>query len=509
MVDNVIEVEFINNAYLKINCEVDQSYELKEFFSCYASDYKYHPKYKSKMWNGKVSFYNHHDGLLPIGLLPYLKLFLKKYQYSIKFSFVLNDLRNDISLDQIHTLLNSIFNGVESKGTPIYPRDYQVDAIFAGMAKKMGIIEAATGAGKSIIIYSLIRFIMADVGGNVLLVVPTINLVTQMYSDFYEYGWGDIQEYVHMLYGKSKKININSKVLISTWQSIYKKGQSFFEQFDAVIVDECHSVKSSSLQLILKKCINAEYRIGLTGTLPSELIDQYNIFGFLGRPIYTLKSHTLIERGFLSKIKIVNMYIRYSNTQIKENIRRKYAEEMSFIIDNEDRNKVITHILNNPHVHDGQNVLILAQRISHIDDICEYLSLHHKDKKILKINGKTLPEERERIRKLIETEDNVLLVATYGTLSTGVNIPKLHHVIFSSSYKSKIKVLQSIGRGLRKHSSKSVVIIWDLVDDMRWKKRDGTYGYNYVFKHFIERLKYYKDQKFEYITKSVNLSQLL
>lgn len=510
---DVITVGLRDNVNLEIACEIDQAYELKEFFSCYATNYKYNPKYKAKMWNGKISFFNIHDKTLPIGLLGFIKPFLKKFRYKIRFEFDRSTLKNDITTEDLKSFHDALFDGVTNNGKAVYPRDYQHDAILAALQHKRGVLEAATGAGKSIIIYSIIRFIMEHVNGKVLLVVPSISLVSQMFSDFREYGWWDNYEDVSLLYGTSKHYDPNKKVLISTWQSIHKKGQKFFEQFDAVLVDETHNAKSTSIQTVLKKCVNAEYKLGMTGTLPTEVIDRFNIFGYLGPVIYKLRSNELIKRGFLSDIRIINTYVRYTDQEVKENRTRKYIDEIAFITKNPKRNRVLKNIISSPHVKDTDNILVLAQRLNHIDAIAEYLKVEYPNRNILTISGVTNPEERERIRQYVECNDSVILVATYGTLSTGVNIPKLHHVIFASFYKSKIKVLQSIGRGLRLHKSKKIIFIWDIIDDMRWKKKKRkdskqTWGHNYAYLHFLERLAFYKEQEFKCIDKKINLEEL-
>jgi len=505
---NTITVDLVDNVYLGIQCEIDQAFELKEYFSCYVPNYKYNPKYKARLWNGKISFFNIHDRTLPIGLLKFLKYFLIKYGYKIRFNFDRSVFQNDITPEDLIPFYDALFDR-----DGIYPRDYQQDAIYTALKNKRGVLEAATGAGKSIIIYSILRYMMEDTDGKLLLVVPSINLVNQMFSDFREYGWYDSYDDVTLLYGKSKNYDPNKKVTISTWQSIYKKSPGFFKQFTGVLVDETHGAKSASIQTVLKKCVNAEYKLGLTGTLPTDKVDMFNIFGYLGPVIYKLKSKTLIERGYLSDIRIVNMNIKYPDSDIKLNKVQTYAEEVDLIINKEKRNKVLKYIIDSKYVDEKENVLILAQRINHIDKIVDYLENIYPNREILRIDGKTDPEERERVRNYVESNDGVILVATYGTLSTGVNIPKLHHVIFASFYKSKIKVLQSIGRGLRKHKSKGVIIIWDLIDDMRWKKKQRsntkeTWGYNYAYQHFLERLTYYKEQGFKYTNKKVVLDNL-
>ena len=251
------------------------------------------------------------------------------------------------------------------------------------------------------------------------------------------------------------------------------------------------------MRLILEKCINAEYRIGYTGTLPEGRSNLYNIFGFLGPKVYDIGSKILMDKGILSKMDIINVKMKYPEDVVKKNKKLDYFEEESFIIKYKKRNKVIKKIIDN--IPDGQNTLLLVKRIEHLDLILEYLEDNLDDKFIIEnISGKTKPEEREAIRNLMEKEKNVILVATFGTLSTGVSINNLHNVMFASSYKSKIKVLQSIGRGLRTHISKDKVIIWDLVDDMSYKKRTGKMGYNYTYLHWQERLKHYKKEGFEY-----------
>lgn len=505
---DVIGVDLQDNVYLRIECDISQAFELKEYFSCYVPNYKFNPKYKARLWNGKISFFNIHDRTLPVGLLKFLKPFLVKYGYKVSFLFDRTSLNNDITMEELRPFYDALFSG-----TKIYPRDYQQKAIHSALKYKRGVLESATGSGKSIIIYSLIRFMMEDTEGKILLVVPSINLVNQMFSDFSEYGWYDSYDDVTLLYGKSKNYDPKKRVLISTWQSIYKKTPGFFKQFSGVLVDETHGAKSASIQTVLKKCTNAEYKLGLTGTLPTEKVDRFNIFGYLGPIIYKLKSKELIDRGYLTDIRIVNMNIRYPNEDIQLNKNHTYAEEIDLIINNPERQRVLKYIMDSKYVGSDQNTLILAQRISHIDNIVEYLTAEYPDKEILRIDGKTDPDERERVRKYVESNDGIILVATYGTLSTGVNIPKIHHVIFASFYKSKIKVLQSIGRGLRKHATKDIIIVWDLIDDMRWEKQQRSntkekWGYNYAYTHFLERREFYKEQGFKYINKKVVLTEL-
>ena len=505
--NNVILVDILDAVYFKIYCGNDQAMELKEFFTCFAVGYRHNPKYKAGSWDGKIRFFDKQEMTLPIGLLRYLKPFLKEYDYKVRFLFDIESLKNPIDKSDLSGFFDALFDSVtNNNGEPIYPRDYQEDAVLAALRHKRGVLESATGSGKSLIIYSIIRFILEDIDGKILLVVPSVSLVNQMYNDFKSYGWDDIYNDVSLLFSKSKKYDVNKKVLISTWQSIYKRGDQFFKPFGSVIVDETHGSKSASIQSVLKKCVNASYRLGLTGTLPSERVDVLNIFGYLGPKIYSLKSKTLIDRGYLSPITIVNMFLKYPINLAKKCVGMSYSEETDFISKISIRNKVLKYIVGN--VKSSDNILILCQKLNQLDDITKYLSELYPERPLYVISGQVNADKREKIRQEIETKDGVLLVATYGTLSTGINIPKLHHVIFASFYKSKIKVLQSIGRGLRLHKSKKRVIIWDIIDDMRFMQDNGRIMYNYGYVHFKQRLKYYIEEGFDYKNRFKKLEEL-
>lgn len=506
---NLIVVEKYDSTYFQIICSFEQAMELHSFFQCYAKDFYFHPKFKAKLWNGKISFFDIHGGnLLPIGLLYKLKEFLVTFRYKVIFNFDTKELYNDISEKEMEEFYGAIF-----KNSDYYPRDYQHKCIHAALKRKRGVIESATGSGKSLVIYSIIRFIMGVTDKKILLVVPNVSLTTQMFNDFVDYGWEGAPYEASVLYSNSKRYNPESRILISTWQSIYKKKKKFFEQFEAILVDETHTAKSNSLQEILKKCANAHYRIGLTGTLPTEEADIYNIYGYLGPTMVSVKSKELIKKGYLSNILIANLLIQYSPEEIKKNKERTFPEEYRAIIENEDRNKIFKYIIKNINTND--NVLILCERIDHLKSIFKYVNAmcESLNRKAFLIHGSVDAEKREKIRKFTENNDGVVIVATYGTMSTGVNIKKLHHIIAASSYKSKIKVLQSIGRGLRLHESKNKMIWWDIVDDMRWKKQKrknqvNEVGNNYMFEQFLARLRYYKEQDFKYINKKVDLSKI-
>ena len=349
-------------------------------------------------------------------------------------------------------------------------------------------------SGKSYSIYLIFRYLLARGKKKMMLIVPNTSLVEQMFTDFIDYGWTEINKHVTKLYS-GKKPDYSKPILITTWQSIYKQDEEFFKDFDAVVIDEAHNTKSQSIQTVMKKCKKADYRLGFTGTLPTEKADDFNIKSVLGPVIYELKSRELIDRGILSKIYIANLILKYPKEIIDVQNGRIYREEVKFIESYHGRNKAFRFIFD--YIPDKHNTLILCGHIDHLEAIHEHLkSILDKKYIIYIIHGKIDAEEREDIRRLMEKGENVVLLATYGTVSTGINIKRIHNVIFASSSKSKIRVLQSIGRGLRTHESKDHVVIWDLIDDMSKVSKLGNVHKNYMVQHWEERQKYFIEQGF-------------
>lgn len=502
---NMIEIYKENEVYVKISADKSVLFELKDYLSCYIPNRFYNPRVKNKIWDGKISFIDLRTNRLPIGLLPNFHRFCIEKGYDYKFNFPHSELYQKVTKKEITNFSKVLLKcAYTSEGDRIDLRDYQLEAIYKSIKNKRGILECATASGKSLILYVLIRMLLQqDSSRKFILIVPTINLVTQMYQDFVEYGWSDIDEHAtRMCTGYVPEFDKN--ILITTWQSIYKKGQAFFQTYNVLFIDEVHLAKSMSIKSIAEKCINADYRIGTTGTLPTEESDRYNIFGSLGNIIYKIMYNALMDKGILSKIKIVNLMLKYPEDIVKKNRNRPYPEEKDTIHTYAGRNSAIKMVFDN--IKDGDNTLILCENISHLKSIMEYLEDVLDEKYLIEdIHGKVKAKDRESIRMAMEKESNMVLVGSYGTMSTGINIKKIHNIIFASSYKSKIKVLQSIGRGLRTHKSKKCMYLYDLIDDLTWIKRTGTIGHNHVYKHFLERAKYYKEQGFKCYVKEIKI----
>jgi superfamily II DNA or RNA helicase len=349
------------------------------------------------------------------------------------------------------------------------------------------------------------------------LIVPNIMLVEQMRREFIEYGWTACDDYLTIMY-MNHVPDIQKPVLVSTYQSLVKQDDSFISRYNAAIVDEAHQAPANSIKTILGKLTYADYRLGMTGTFPDhtdpeELSKIYEIYGWLGPLVAQKSASELMDEGWLSRLKIANIIIKYPEIMCLKNANRAYEEEIITTTQNEIRNRVFGYILN--HIPETENTIILCYLREHLEFIHDYLVQNFSSKfKIRKIHGDIAAEKRIKIQVEAETTGGIVIAATYGTMSIGVNIKRLHNIIMGSSHKGKIKIIQTIGRGLRLHETKDWLTMFDIVDDLRWEKRNrqrkknGKIGLNHLWKHFEQRLKHYEYQKYPYTTKVIKLEDL-
>lgn len=486
-----------NETFAKIDCNEEINHEINNLFSAFAPGYRFNPRYKHHLWDGRTRFYSPITQLLPIGFVTNLVNWSKKKGYTYKFDGFNNFVDNEVDPEDIRTFINSkLKNGYQI-------RDYQLNAVYNALNKKRGILLSCTGSGKSLMIYSIFRYLLERKKlKHMILIVPNVSLVEQMYSDFKDYGWDDIENYVELMYA-AKKPTHKLPILISTWQSLEKLDKEFFDKYQAMVIDEAHQSKANVVSRIAKASYNSQYKIGTTGTLPQELSDQMAINGVIGDVIFELKSKELIDAGVLTKMNIAGIFLKYPEAFIKENKDRIYQEEIKMVEEYSTRNKCLNFIID--HSKPTDNILILVNHRDHLKQTTKYLNDNYPDRKVSVIHGDVKATVREKIRTGIEHEEGTLLLATYATMSTGVNIPKLHSIVLFSNSKSRIKVLQSIGRGLRKHNTKNKVIIFDIIDDLSYKTRNGKIKKNYCMQHYDERLTFYKEQEFPVITHSLNI----
>lgn len=490
-------IEKVNSSCVHLVCEDGLSHRFYNVFSAYAPGYRFNPRFKLHVWDGKVRCYNPITQILPIGLLNNLLIWCDQHKIEYSMQGFDKPLRDNIDKAELEKQMNSyITAGFQA-------RDYQVNAVHAALTNRRGVLLSCTGSGKSLMIYTFLRYLLDNKDVHrAILIVPSVSLVEQMFSDFRDYGWDDLEDHVEMLYS-GKKPTFKKEILISTWQSLEKEDPDFFEVYDACVVDECHQAKCNVVTRLLKLMHNAEYKIGTSGTLPTEISEQLQINSVIGNVLFELKSCELIARGYLTKLNIAAIFLKYPLSFIEENKERTYQEEVKMVEEYPNRNKVLNFIID--HTSPMNNMLILVNHRNHLKDVENYLHKNYPEKKVSIITGDVKAKVREEIRVGIEDEDGTILLATYQTMSTGVNIPKLHAIMLFSNSKSRIKVLQSIGRGLRKHNSKNKVIIYDIVDDLSYKKRTGRIAKNYCMQHFDERSRYYIEQEFPVITTKLDI----
>jgi len=469
-----------NEIYLKVETEPHIHQELSEHFTFDVPGAKFMPQYRSKYWDGKIRLYSNHTGELYVGLLDKLVAWAKNCEYTVEFKdnkfygspFEENEM---ISVEGVSDYMKSISRHE--------PRDYQVDAVYDALRYNRKLLISPTASGKSLMIYSIVRYFV-EKEHNILLIVPTTSLVEQMYKDFEDYGW-NAEEYCHKIYsGKEKSTNKN--VVITTWQSIYNLPRSFFDNFDVVIGDEAHQFKSKSLVGIMTKMDNTKYRFGFTGTLDGSQTHKWVLEGLFGPSYKVTQTQELIEKGYLSKLQIKVLLLKHNEHQFDE-----YEEEIQYLITHDKRNNFIKNL----SLDLKGNTLILYSRVeTHGQPLYEMInSSAAKDRKIFFVYGGVDAEEREKVREITEKENDSIIVASYGTFSTGINIKNLHNIIFASPSKSRVRNLQSIGRVLRKGENKNKAVLYDIADDITYKSKK-----NYTLNHLIERIKIYNEEKFNY-----------
>ena len=473
-------------SMMQLQCDRGIAAEISEYFSFYVPGYKFMPAYRNRIWDGKIRLFNGINGELNAGLFVYLYNFCRERDYKldvIETDYGLPYEENKLDMDDFNSMLEEI-------KTPFELRDYQYKAVAQAIRRERAILLSPTGSGKSFIIYALMRWILRqESSSKILVIVPTTSLVEQLYSDFKDYGW-DVETNVHKIYsGKDK--TTNKCVVISTWQSIYKFPKQWFEQFYAVFGDECHGFKSKSLSSIMNKATEAKFRFGTTGTLDGTQTHKLVLEGLFG-PVYKVTTtKELQDNDTLAPLDIKVLLMDYPEDIRKEFGNKTYQQEIDFIVSNSKRNMFIRNLA----LDQTGNTLVLFQLVEkHGKVLYDLISSRAElDRKVFFVSGAVGADDREAIRKIVEKQTNAIIVASMGTFSTGINIKNLHNIIFASPSKSQIRVLQSIGRGLRKADDGSTTTLYDIADDLHWKSRQ-----NFTLLHSAERVKIYNKEQFKH-----------
>ena len=473
-----------NDVYVKVDTEPNIARELVDFFTFEVPGARFMPTYKNRVWDGKIRLYNQMNGEIYFGLVPYVEEFAKRNDISIEYK---EGVKNEGEYGT--SVLGGFVRRVspKSKGKNLQLRDYQMAAFTHAVRNNRSLLLSPTASGKSLIIYLLARWYESN---RVLILVPTTSLVEQMYSDFLDYGY--IEAKMQKIYqGHSREIT--KEVTISTWQSLYKMPRKYFEQFGCILGDEVHLFKAKSLTNIMNKMHQTQYRHGFTGTLDGMQTHRLVLEGLFGSVNRVTSTKELMDKKTLAKLNIKCIVLQYPDADKKYMKDMNYQDEVDLLVRDERRNKFIVDLT----THLKGNTLVLFQFVEKHGAVL-YDMMKDLDRKVFYVWGGTDTQTREDIREITEKEKDAIIVASYGTFSTGINIRNLHNVVFSSPSKSRIRVLQSIGRGLRTNQNKSGATLLDIADDLTWKSRQ-----NFTLRHFMERINIYNEEEFDYEIKNL------
>ncbi len=491
MDNNKIIIRNKDEAFVQIECTDGVSYELREHFTFQVPGYQFTPQYKARLWDGKIRLFDSRTKQLYRGLVPYIAKFCEEREYDWEYEN--EDYDEEFSLSEANEF-------VERLRPKHAPRDYQLDSFVHAIRTRRSLLLSPTASGKSLIIYLLSRFLQYRGMKKGLIIVPTVSLVEQLTTDFEDYsetnGW-NVSDNIHKVYqGKDK--DSDKFLTISTWQSLYKMPKQWFSQFDFVIGDEAHQFKAKSLTDIMTGLTNAKYRIGTTGTLDGTKTHKLVLEGLFGTVRKVITTKELMDAKHLAEFQIKCLLLRHSESICQASKNFTYQQEIEYLVLNESRNRFISNLA----VSLDGNTLVLFQYVDKHGKIL-HKQINDKvgaDRKVFFVSGETDVDIREEVRKIVESETNAIIVASFGVFSVGINIRNLHNIIFASPSKSRIRNLQSIGRGLRKSDTKDSAQLFDIADDMRHKKHE-----NYTLRHFSERIKLYGEEKFKFKVYKIEL----
>jgi len=478
---DTIGIKKYNSVYIRVDAEKSTCRELSEYFTFDVPGASFMPAYRNRYWDGKIRLFNINTKLIYSGLVHHIKLFAEQREYILDIQDNLDSV-HDISIPQLESF---------TKEYKIKPYDYQIGAFAHALRTERALILSPTASGKSLIIYMLCDYLK----GRKLIIVPTTSLVFQLDKDFESYYTNNTYSTHLIMAGQDK--NADSDIFISTWQSIYKQPKKWFDQFDVVIGDEAHLFKANSLTKIMTKLEDCDYRYGFTGTLDGTQTHRLVLEGLFGPVMKATSTKELIDTDRIADLRIKALVLKYPENVRKMMAKQKYDIEMKFIASWEPRNNFIKNLA----ISRKGNTLLLFQFVEkHGRVLYDMINSAVSDRKVFFIHGGVDVEEREEARRITELERDAIIIASYGTFSTGINIRNLHNIIFSSPSKSRIRNLQSIGRGLRKGDSKSVATLYDISDDLSYKSWN-----NFTLKHFAVRVKMYNEEEFDYKIYNIRL----
>jgi superfamily II DNA or RNA helicase len=482
-----------NDVYLTVETDKGIARELSDFFTFEVPGAKFMPQYRNRMWDGKIRLFSIQTGEIYFGLLSYIEEFAKRNDIEIEYKEGVKD-EERLRDGELDTFIGRV--SPQSKGQNIQIRDYQMAALDYAIRNNRSLLLSPTASGKSLIIYILSVWYASKTESNILILVPTTSLVEQMHSDFLDYGFKEsMMQKIYQGYSK----NITKPITISTWQSVYKMQKKWFDQFSCILGDEVHIFKSKSLTGIMNKMVNCKYRHGFTGTLDGTQTHRLVLEGLFGSVNKVTTTKELMDSDTLAKLSVECIVLRYPDADCKYMKNLSYQDEVDLIVRDERRNKFIVDLTK----HLTGNTLVLFQFVEkHGDVLHTMINTSLTDRKVFYVYGGTDTQTREEIRSITENEKDAVIVASYGTFSTGINIRNLHNIVFASPSKSRIRVLQSVGRALRLGDNKVSARLVDIADDFTYKGKQ-----NFTLRHFMERINIYNEEEFDYDIKQISIDK--
>lgn len=478
-------------------------------------------KKKNPFANVDLSFINS-SNMIPTGLWMELVNICKKFNFSLTFSSDFNCRIKNCEFNEkiFYDYITDLFKSNEK----IKPENYQTKGIYNVLSYKNCCLEVSTSGGKTLMAYMLFKFLYDNNEcKHVLYVVPNTNLATQSLDKFLKY---DKMNNVDSNYSYSeihseakKKKEYNDNIIFGTYQSLCKKKKEFFEQFDCVFIDECAHAKADSIKNILKKCVNAKYKVGVTGTFPKDgTYENFIIQSYIGPVIFKYSSYELINESHrATPVNVKGVLLNYVDIEKKEALRNlrmnvgKDTFELGGKVLSVEKEVARNSQLRFKYICDlaaktTKNTLILFGDIQNGYGRKIYNHLkENTDKSVFYVDGGISNDYRDNAKQSMENDEtgNTIIVASIFTFGEGIDISNLHNVILVESTKSDSMVGQIIGRLMRKHESKESAILIDIGDDFRLGSDNKKN--NYLYKHFIDRANNYKSRGFNYELYYVNL----
>ena len=460
----------VDEVFMQVQCDDGLARDLFDFFSFTVPNAKFMPSVKNRYWDGKVRLFSIKTNKIYIGLLPYVDEFCRERGYDI---VGINDIIGDKERQPDEDFIKEL-------GLPFEPRDYQLDAFRTAVQYGRQLLLSPTASGKSLIIYLLARYY----NKKTVIIVPTTSLVEQMAKDFKEYGYD--KEICKIYSGQPV---FDSDITITTWQSFSKAPKDVMEKFEVVVGDEAHLFKANVLKGILEKMRKTAIRFGTTGTLDGSECHRLQLEGMFGPVKKVISTKELIEDGTIANLSIDCVILCHTKQK-----KMTYQEEMDYLVSNEARNEFICNLVYSL----SGNTLVLFQYVEKHGVLLHEKMFKRLGENLHYVYGGTDTEDREAVREIVEKAKNDTILASYGTFSTGVNIKRIDNIVFASPSKSRIRNLQSIGRGLRRVDGKDKMRLFDIADDLQCD--------NYTLSHLKDRINIFNEEKFSYEIKQFELN---